>query len=135
MLSNVILLWLENIYSLKISFGLSYYLPSEKAMATHSSTLAWKTPCTEEPGGLQSMESHRVGHNWSDLAAVAAAALSTLENFQYKLEKNVYFLVLGWGGCSINTILSKNLDSTVQILLILVDNFVYMFYQSLRVKY
>ena len=34
----------------------------EKEMATHSSTLAWKTPWTEEPGGLQSMGSQRVGH-------------------------------------------------------------------------
>ena len=38
-------------------------------MAPHSSTLAWKIPCTEEPGGLLSMGSHRVGHDWSDLAA------------------------------------------------------------------
>ena len=37
--------------------------PLEKAMATHSSTLAWKIPWTEEPGGLQSMGSQRVGHN------------------------------------------------------------------------
>ena len=35
----------------------------EKAMAPHSSTLAWKIPWTEEPGRLQSMESLRVGHN------------------------------------------------------------------------
>ena len=35
----------------------------EKALATHSSTLAWKLPWTEEPGGLQSMGSRRVGHN------------------------------------------------------------------------
>ena len=35
----------------------------EKAMAPHSSTLAWKIPCTEEPGGLQSMGFQRVGHN------------------------------------------------------------------------
>ena len=35
----------------------------EKAMATHSSTLAWKIPCMEEPGGLQSMGSLRVGHD------------------------------------------------------------------------
>ena len=34
-------------------------------MATHSSSLAWKIPCTEEPGMLQSMGSHRVGHNWA----------------------------------------------------------------------
>ena len=35
----------------------------EKGMATHSSILAWKTPWTEEPGGLQSMALQRVGHN------------------------------------------------------------------------
>ena len=40
-------------------------------MATHSSTLAWKIPWMEEPGRLQSMGSHRVGHDWSDLAAAA----------------------------------------------------------------
>ena len=44
----------------------------EKEMATHSSILAWRIPGTEEPGGLPSMGSHRVGHNWSDLAAAAA---------------------------------------------------------------
>ena len=37
--------------------------PLEKKMATHSSTLAWRIPWTEEPGGLQSMESQRVGHD------------------------------------------------------------------------
>ena len=41
----------------------------EKAMASHSSTLAWQIPWMEEPGRLLSMGSHRVGHNWSDLAA------------------------------------------------------------------
>ena len=35
----------------------------EKEMATHSSVLAWRIPGTGEPGGLPSMESHRVGHN------------------------------------------------------------------------
>ena len=47
----------------------------EKEMATHSSVLARRIPGTEEPGGLPSMGSHRVGHDWSDLAAAAAAAL------------------------------------------------------------
>ena len=42
-------------------------------MATHSSTLAWKIPWTEEPGRLQSIGSRRVGHNWSELAAAEAA--------------------------------------------------------------
>ena len=46
----------------------------EKEMATHSSVLAWRIPGMGEPGGLPSMGSHRVGHDWSDLAAAAAAA-------------------------------------------------------------
>src|SRR5574339_676030 len=45
----------------------------EKAMATHSSVLAWRIPGTGEPGGLPSMGSHRVRHDRSDLAAAAAA--------------------------------------------------------------
>ena len=40
-----------------------YTLGAEKAMTTHSSTLAWKTPWAEEPGRLQSMGSRRVGHD------------------------------------------------------------------------
>ena len=40
--------------------------PLEKGMATHSSTLAWRIPWTEEPGGLQSTESQRVGTRLSD---------------------------------------------------------------------
>ena len=44
----------------------------EKEMATHSSILAWRILGTGEPGGLPSMGSHRVGHDWSDLAAAAA---------------------------------------------------------------
>ena len=41
-------------------------------MATHSSILAWRIPGMGEPGGLPSKGSHRVGHDWSDLAAAAA---------------------------------------------------------------
>ena len=43
----------------------------EMERATHSSVSAWRIPGTGEPGGLLSMGSHRVGHNWSDLAAAA----------------------------------------------------------------
>ena len=46
----------------------------EKEMATHSSVLAWRIPGTAESGGLSSMESHRVKHDWSDLAVAAEAA-------------------------------------------------------------
>ena len=45
----------------------------EKEMATHSSVLAWRIPGTGEAGGLPSMGSHRVGHDWRDLAVAAAA--------------------------------------------------------------
>ena len=54
----------------------------EKEVATHSSILAWRIPETGKPGGLPSMGSHRVGHNWSDLAAAAAAA-TALHTFLY----------------------------------------------------
>ena len=49
----------------------------EKEMATHSSVLAWRIPGMAEPGRLPSMGSHRVGHDWSDLAAAAVCSLVT----------------------------------------------------------
>ena len=58
----------------------------EKEMAIHSSVLAWRIPGTEEPGRRPSMGSHRVGHDWSDLAAAAEGGIgnplqySCLEN-------------------------------------------------------
>ena len=51
-------------YSSSAIFQLLLYCLREKAMATHSSTLAWEIPWTEEPGRLQSMGSRRVGHDW-----------------------------------------------------------------------
>ena len=51
-------------------FTLTFHFHAlEKEIATHSSVLAWKIPGTGEPGGLLSMGSHRVGHDWSNLAA------------------------------------------------------------------
>ena len=49
----------------------------EKAVTTHSSVLARRIPGTGEPGGLPSMGSHRVGHDWSNLAAAAAVKVSS----------------------------------------------------------
>jgi len=60
----------------------------EKEMATHSSVLAWRIPGTGEPGGLPSMGSHRVRHDWSDLAAAAAASMK--------------WILTVWNGCMIN---------------------------------
>ena len=47
----------------------------EKAVAPHSSILAWRIPGTQEPSGLLSMGSHSVGHDWSDLAAAACHSI------------------------------------------------------------
>ena len=53
-------------------FTFTFHLHSlEKEMATHSSVLAWRIPGTGEPSRQPSMGSHRVGHDWSDLAAAA----------------------------------------------------------------
>ena len=49
-------------------------------MATHSSVFAWRIPGMGEPGGLPSMESHRVGHDWSDLAAAAGIEPSSFRS-------------------------------------------------------
>ena len=63
-----------------------HFHASEKEMATHSSVLACRIPGMGEPGGLPSMGSHRVGHDWSDLAA--AAQYVTLWNYLFFTENN-----------------------------------------------
>ena len=68
------------------SFACGYPVDPEKAMAPHSSTLAWKIPGTGEPGGLPSMESHRVGHYWSNLAAAAAVKAMVFPVDMYRCE-------------------------------------------------
>ena len=59
----------------------------EKAMAPHSSTLAWKIPRTEEPGGLQSTGSLRVGHEWA-----TSLSLSTFMHWRRKWQPTPVFL-------------------------------------------
>ena len=56
-------------------------------MAPHSSTLVWKTPWTEEPGGLQSMGSRRVGHDW-----VTSLSLFTFMYWRRKWQPTPVFL-------------------------------------------
>ena len=67
----------------------------EKEMATHSSVLAWRISGTEEPSGLLSMESHRVGHGWSNLAAAAAtiSVISWLQLTSQKVKSEAGFTV------------------------------------------
>ena len=59
----------------KITFTF-HFQALEKEMATHSSVLAWRIPGTRKPSGLPSMGSHRVGHDWSDLAAAATSRVN-----------------------------------------------------------
>ena len=66
-------------------------------MATHSSVFAWRIPGTGEPGGLPSVGSHRVGYDWNDLAAAAAAAvvnISGLYLYQYHTSWLLYSMSL-----------------------------------------
>ena len=70
----------------------------EKEMAVHASVLAWRIPGTGEPGGLPSTGSHKVGHDWSNLAAVAAA------NIIFNI---LYYLILE------NTTLGINFMSSI----------------------
>ena len=71
----------------------------EKEMATHSSVLAWRVPETGEPSGLPSMGSHRVGCEWSDLAAAAAAGYTTCDFFQIVEKLQKYFQYIYWKVC------------------------------------
>ena len=72
--------------------SLSWEDPLKKGMATHSSIPAWRIPWTEEPGGLQSMESQSVGHNWGT---------NTHSDF---LELWLFFLYIIWWPLSLNII-------------------------------
>ena len=54
--------------------------PLDKGMATYSSIHAWRIPWTEEPGGLQAMESQRAGHNWATNAHTHTHICVCLEN-------------------------------------------------------
>ena len=78
------------------------------SIVDHSSVLAWRIPGMAEPGGLLSMGSHRVGHNWNDLIAAAAAAarrrvahaLKSPKLLERFLAKHFYFFkpfILYWG--------------------------------------
>ena len=66
----------------------------EKAMTPHSSTLAWKTPWMEEPSGLQSMESLRVGHDWA-----MSLSLFTFMHWRRKRQLTPVFLPGESQGC------------------------------------
>ena len=88
--SPTTVLWLSMITSVTMFICLlcrSLCCKLEKAMAPHSSTLAWKIPWTEEPGGLQSMGSRRVGHDW-----VTSLSLFTFMHWRRKWQPTPVFL-------------------------------------------
>ena len=66
-----------------------HFYALEKEMSTNSSILVWRSPGTGEPSGLPSVGSHRVGHDWSDLAAAAVAHTPRKEQ---SLVLNSYYL-------------------------------------------
>ena len=90
----------SHLVSVRPFFISSSTLKLEKAMAPHSSTLAWKIPWTEEPGRLQSMRLRRVGHNWAN-----SLSLFTFMLWRRKWQPTPVFLPgesQGWGslgGC------------------------------------
>ena len=89
MMSNLSQAYLGN------ELSLINHINLEKAMATHSSTTAWKIPWTEEPGGLQSMRSIRIGHDWA-----TSLLLFTFMHWRRKWQPTPVFLPgesQGWG--------------------------------------
>ena len=64
------------------------HFPLSMPTLTHSSVLAWRIPGTAGPGGLPSMGSHRVGHNWSNLAATAAACQPFPKVAQFRAKRD-----------------------------------------------
>ena len=71
-----------------------YTFQTKKEMATHSSVLAWRIPGMGEPGGLPSMGSHRVGHDWRDLAAAAAVDKEALH--WWRIDKWFGLRIVTW---------------------------------------
>ena len=90
----------ELIFNELMLFADVYRPGKEKAMATHSSTLAWSIPWMEEPGRLWSMQSRRVRHDWA-----TSLSLFTLMHWRRKWQPTPVFLPgesWGWGslvGC------------------------------------
>ena len=91
-ISHTVEAWLGEFWAL-LCYHVAIYM--EKAMAPHSSTLAWKLPWTEEPGSLQSMGSLRVGHDW-----VTSLLPSTFMHWRRKWQPTsvLAWRILGMGG-------------------------------------
>ena len=91
----------------------------EKKMAAHSSILAWRIPGTEEPGGLPSMGSHRVGHDWSD----SSSSRSGCHNNTDKTFSSYWWIL---GKSKQETGSSRDIQSEALYLLVLLNCLLFM---------
>ena len=73
----------------------------EKAMAIHSSTLTWKIPWLEKPGRLQSMGSHRVGHDWATSLHFRGTESGQISSSLHKMENPSPLAVVEWASTSL----------------------------------
>ena len=89
----------ESVCSADLVWSLGGEDPLEKGMATHSGILAWRIPWREEPGGLQSMESQRVRHNWATntfTAGLVNLGSCNMNRVTYKQQKFLSHSSEGW---------------------------------------
>ena len=108
-------------------FTFTFHFPAlEKEMATHSIVLAWWIPGMGEPGGLPSMGSHRVGHDWSNLAAAAANTYMTVSS--RSLDQN-----FSWK-CLLHPRLRVGGENLVISLWVIYDHFIFTFFSQRHTK-
>ena len=105
---TLLLFWWSNERQTWLSdFTLFHLHALEKEMATHYSVFAWRIPGMEEPGGLPSMGSQRVGHNWSNLAAatdvgnmISGSSAFSKSSLKPGLENFEHYFTRVWDECN-----------------------------------
>ena len=106
----------------------------EKAKATHSSVLAWRIPATGEPGGLPSVGSNRVGHDWSDLAAAAVLKKNSIYSI---LNMTIYWWLYSFSYSTLFSFkISRKQESKIFKRLLVFSSilFIFFFFFSLLVS-
>ena len=100
------------------NFTFTFHFPAlEKEMETHSSVLSWRIPGTGKPAGLPSMGSHRVGHDWSDLAAAAAAGELRCRMLQSVTRKKKMVVIMHFYKISLSIFIkSYNQQSLIRLI-------------------
>ena len=107
-------------------FTFTFHLHAlEKEVATHSSVLAWRIPGTGEPGGLPSMGSRRVGHDWSGLAAAAVLYCACVVYICIYIPHLLYPLIYWWNRLLL--ILATVTNAATKIVWICLFRLMYLF--------